>query len=370
MKREMLFQMDNIVSLNDRLWYIAPWFSHVMEVDIKSGEIKSLFVLNENMDTGLDYRSLLLYNNCLWAFPTTTNRIIIYKIDDGAFEYRHIPPNIFEVEERNWSARYIKLDNFILFYWANPIIVLYNLADDRWTVFRNLNIKPYIEEYGVPFVNDAFVRENSIYVVLNNNEVIELLCETGEVKIRNICDIFELESSERVWKIKNINDEYIIGVESKEGKRYLRLYNKCKVNLLEVSIEKYEISREYLFIRCDKGIIMLPGEGEKCLYWDLEANNIYEKLDIPVVSNEKLKGDWRNTFNYNAYTVIDDKCYCVHPWSESLVRIDLRNEEITKKGIWSKIGMEELFVRLRNINSTIITEDMLGIDLKDWIKYI
>lgn len=368
-KKIYLMQHDCLTADENKLWYIASRFSSLIEINRITGEARELFSLKKEGQ----YRALIKDKNKLLLIPAGTGYLWIYDIVDRETMFYPIPDEVF-YEGQNWSAKYIKLDNYVYFSWASPVIVKYDLSDGQWkslTKWREL--LPIDFQCDNWFLNETFSYNGFLYFQIGTSKMILKLNPDNDE-----FDIVSLHISEKVVSIDNTvlsNDELWIKCRNSNGTvsiYYCRNWNtyQCE-KFLDINIESVndnDIRMFSIIERMENKLLLLPGRYDKVWILNIENKTISVSDRYPTVFCDRLRPDWFSAFNYYKGLKINGKFLVIHPWTHQLIEIN--EDEGDAKNIPIRFSDEILEEMIKNEfeNAAIYREGILNLD--DFIQYV
>ena len=307
-------------------------------------------------------------------------------------------------------------------YYDHLIFGVYSIADAYvFTMYKSRVVKKYIKEShffvdvevkGLPKEsevqfkhNDIFVQKNNIIVITTNNEILISDLAFSEVKYvkciykgmphRQIAEDDEyiyIPIEKKIFRMSK-NDfetnvyaqfDQIIDVFFVNAKGFWILTNDLQLRNLNNMGESVDISAyihfygnrkcgqiyNYESVYCyDKKVILVPGYCDNLLIFDTKSNQISEIIIEKEIENEQtLSRRYRkNIQKYIASCRNGQYILFLSSSSEILYIFDFETSLITKclRGINSRFVIEKDLEHKK-----ILGEQVGGIDLKSYIKYI
>lgn len=366
-KKEYLMQCDCLVGDENKLWYIASRFSSLMEINRMTGEVKELFSLEKEGQ----YRSLIKDGNKLLLFPAGAGRLWIYDIADEKIISCSIPKEVF-YEGQNWSAKYIRLGNCVYFNWESPVIVKYNLSDNKWQVlteWRKWIPRDCQQENWFP--NEAFFHDGFLYFQIGRSRlVLRLNPDTDEF------DMLSLHIPKRVVSINNItfsNGELWMECQNNDNRASIyccRNWSSCQCEkILELDIiSNNSVKMFSIMEKLGDKLLLLPGSYDRAFLIHIKERKVYETEQYPVVSCDRLNSDWFSAFNYYKGLKLNKKFLVVHSWTHQLIETNEDRDDVKRIPI---IFMGETLEKMKKNefeDNVICNEGIL--ELRDFLRYV
>lgn len=367
-KKMYLMQYDCITGDEHKLWYIASWFSYLMEIDRATGEMKVLLSLKREGH----YRALIKDGNRLLLVPSGKGNLWSYDVTNGETESCPVPDSVFQ-EGENWSAQYIRLGNFVYFSWASPVIVRYDLSECQWKVlteWKKLLPKDCVCKqwfWNAPFFYDGF-----LYFQVETSRMILKLNPNN-----NNFDMVSLQIPEGIVSIDHMlfsNGELWLECRNADGAASIYCCRDCSTFQCEriydfdmEAVGNGHIRFLWLMEKVGDKLLLLPKCHDKAYLLNVENQTVDVMNQFPAVSCDRMRtyGEGRFKFNYYRGFRLRNSFLIMHSWTHQLIEVDcdecnVKEIPITlSDNMFDRIIKEELEVGAIHYEGFLGLEDLL-----------
>lgn len=357
-----LYANERIICDKEYLYYLASEISTVIRIDLETKQGSSLFTVDEYKKEFV-FRTIAKHKQSIFLFPLRMEKYVIYNIETKKYIFKNIPNDLIGL---NWSGNYYLNENTIIFFFAEPIIVEYNIPKDEWEI---IDIKSSIcEEYIFIFEKEhffgdgSFKHRDSLYFQLNQeNKLLKYNIKTKKIEVIEIGMFAD-------YKIEIIN--YMNGIvyylsRDNKGNYVLGLWNMeggcSKISEMEQRSSEHSYSQ---LILANENIIVLPFRSDKSYKINLLDGNIFKDDNIPCVPKRYLKPKWGREFNYAKGCYSNGKYLNMNMWRRQIIEIDLKTSLVKKYG-FELLGEGEILFKCGKV-----VQEQNGFALENYLKYI
>ncbi len=348
-----------------RIWYIAELCGFIMEIDLCTNTLKSIWSIPDFSDT-CAYRLLFYFEDKLYIFPYTQR--IIYVYDLKTSKYKAI-----KIENSLELMGCVKREQYIYVFGSKCTFIKYNVDDDSIT-YKDISLnKSGIKE--IPsfwFWTDCFIEKNCIYAPISNSNLIIKIDSKD-----NVSDLY-LGNLPQKWllqKIKLCNDKfyatYCIG-KINEVKTYIAEFDSNGMLISKRYVENNLPYRTYPYVYAELvngKWLKLPYGRNQILLEDVESDTTICEIEngMNYLSDIMPGLFWCGVW-------IDEYTLCsVNQAMGSIIWIDTNEFTVECKDIkFDKISENQIKERFENAIKTnsSLYEMNEYIDLKQYIKFI
>ena len=95
-------------------------------------------------------------------------------MDMDDYQIYDIPQDMLNESDFNWAPNYTRSENILYFHFQSPVIVTYDMKNDKWNAFRKIEA---MSKYNLQhwFVSDAYYYKNELIVGLTHTNCL-LFC--------------------------------------------------------------------------------------------------------------------------------------------------------------------------------------------------
>lgn len=342
MNNEKLLLTYRICQSGDKLLYMAEDSGFLASIDMTSFDVD---VVAKPGYSG--YRSFALDEDTILMFPGNKGTVCKYDTVNDLYYYSLIPKSLHFDSEDNWSAYYIRKDDYLYFFWASPVITRYDIKNEKWDVYRD-----WIDELrrrGGSFegfsLDGFFVNDTAVFHIRNSKYCVMIDTNTDKE------DILSLEFDDtwnkadiQIQRMIKYKDSILVLTHSLDGVVEI-LEGDCSGSLTR-RICSFQIDPTIknpfgVMIRLRDFIYLLPGEGITAYKINALSGERCEVSEIEISPKER-KAQSKYPFDFSYGEIIDEKWYGINFQTNKLVVIDGKSDRIESKTLFTKEKKEKI----------------------------
>ena len=323
--RELLH--EKITSNGKKIWYLIYTTGLLIEVDVETGREKYLGEIPGSENKKYAFRSFLYHEGKLYFAPYTTNKIVVYDIDNNSFTNYLLP--------EKYTSKYGEMEfigicvvkNSLFLFGKKSVICSFDINS------KNIQCVE-IEAEGMKDGENALFWD--CHCIIDNHLMIFLhglsgFCDLDVDSMNYKFEIIGNELKEIIYKSVSYDGDYF-WLSVQENTNYAKLIRWKRDNnsikefcLSEITNEVKKDVSFSLFIKNDT-IFIIPINSRFSAIFNIKNGEIVKLDDFPLPNIDQISWPW--CCSYTSVHEKENKLYMINMHLNKVVVVDMLRRSV------------------------------------------